>query len=126
MKLSDLSPAVRERLKAMRYDRIIEKHEGPWSWDGVLKYEDPDFLLLHDHWVLLPVSRAQHPQITLLRCIESADGQTLTLFLKDTTYDQGVVAGRVAVCDKFPDAEFFVAVLYHEWFIIGPPCGVTF
>lgn len=33
MKLSDLSPVVRERLNAMRYDRIIEKHEGPWSWE---------------------------------------------------------------------------------------------
>jgi hypothetical protein len=121
MQLSDLSPAVCERLKALRYDRIIEKHEGPWSWDGVLTYEDPDFMLLHGYWVLLPLSRTQHPQMTVLRCIESGDGQTLTLFLKDTTCDEGIVAGRVAVCDQFPGGKFFVAVLYHEWFIISPP-----
>jgi hypothetical protein len=38
MKLSDLSPEVLERIKSVRWDRIIEKHEGQEDWDSVLRY----------------------------------------------------------------------------------------
>jgi hypothetical protein len=27
-------------------------------------------------------------------------------------------AGFIAVCEKFPEEDFFVATLYHEWFIV--------
>ena len=34
MKFADLKPEIVEKLKTRRYDRIVEKHEGPrdWKW----------------------------------------------------------------------------------------------
>ena len=61
-----------------------------------------------------------------MRCIVSQDGQTLTLFLKDTTYvtdatDELFFAGCVAVCKRVAGEVFFLVLLYHEWFIIDTP-----
>ncbi len=114
-----------ERIRSYRWDRIIEKHEGPEGWDSVLEYYDPEFLVLGEHTVLLPVVKDQHPNITLLRSIVGDGGASLTLFLKDTTYcqdpdDAWICAGFVAVCDRVPGEDFFIAILYHEWFIIDP------
>jgi hypothetical protein len=69
----------------------------------------------------LPVAQLQHANITILRTIWSADGRSLTLFLKDTTrYDDTFSSGFLAVCDRIPGEAFFLAIVYHEWFIIGP------
>ena len=126
MQLANMPPAVIAKIKSYRYDRILEKHEGPESWASVLQYYDPEFMVVNGYHVLLPIAREQHPNITVLRCLVSHDGRTLTLFLKDTTYvtdpaDELFFAGRVAVCDKVEGEEFFLAVLYHEWFIIDTP-----
>ena len=37
MNLAELSPQTVDRIKAYRWDRIIEKHEGPETWESVLK-----------------------------------------------------------------------------------------
>jgi hypothetical protein len=123
MRFSDLSVEVLERLRPLQWDRIIEKHEGPYDWDSVLRWQHLEFMQVDGRDVLLPVDREQHPNITILRCIPSADGRSLTLFLKDTTHvpdpeGEHFLAGFVAVCDQFPGEDFFVAILYHEWFII--------
>ena len=119
MKLADLSPETLAKIKAVRWDRIIEKHEGPESWESVLRYDDPEFLEIEGRWVLLPVDRHQHPNITILRTIWSADDRSLTLFLQDTTYDNDpFFAGYLAVCDRLEEKSFFLAILYHEWFVI--------
>ncbi len=123
MNLASLSPATRERLNAWRWDRIIEKHEGPARWESTLRYAEPDFMTIDGRDVLLPIGREQHPNVTVLRAIVSDDEQVLTLFLKDTTYVTSqeyemFEAGYLAVCDRFPGEAFYVAVVYHEWFII--------
>ena len=119
MKLSELSTSTQELIKSVRWDRIIEKHEGPENWGSVLKYYEPEFLEIEGRWVLLPVERSHHPNITILRTIWSADGNSLTLFLKDTTYDdEDFLSGYMAVCDKVKGEYFFLEVLYHEWFVI--------
>jgi hypothetical protein len=125
MKLSELSPTARKKVEALRYDRIIEKHEGPEDWSSVLRFHDPEFMRIRNEDVLLPIGRDQHENVTILRYVESSDGNTLTLFLKDTTYVQEAElewwqAGFVAVCERIPREEFFVATVYHEWFIIDP------
>ena len=86
MKLADLSKATIERIKSVRYDRILEKHEEPWDWESVLRWYEPEFLTIEGHFVLLPLDQEQHPNITILRTIVSQDGNTLTIFLKDTTH----------------------------------------
>lgn len=119
MNLSDLSDEALVKIKSVRWDRIIEKHEGPEDWESVLRYDEPEFLEIEGRWVLLPVDRSHHPNITFLRTIWSADGSSLTLFLKDTTfYDDDFFSGFVAVGDKVKGEDFFLVVLYHEWFII--------
>ena len=131
MKISDLSSDMLERLKTVRWDRIIEKHEGPETWEYQLGFrseyvelteaDDAEFMDIEGRFVLLPVPRKQHPNITILRTILSADGDTLTVFLQDTTYGSGKFdSGYMSVCEKVADQPFFLATLYHEWFIIEP------
>ena len=124
MRVKDLSPAVVDRIRQLRYARIIEKHEGPDKWSWALE-EGPEFLSVDGRLVLLPVPAANHPNITVLRCIVGDGGDTLTLFLKDTTYvpdatQEAFFAGFLAVCDRLPGEEFYVALVHHEWFMSAP------
>lgn len=122
MKLTDLSPEILDKIKTIRWDRIIEKHEGPDDWESVLRYYEPEFMTIEGNPVLLPIESSQHPNITILRTIWSISGHSLTLFLKNTTYyDDPFMSGFLAICDKVAGEEFFVAVVYHEWFIIESP-----
>ena len=119
MKLSDLSVESLAKIKTVRFDQIVEKHEGPERWESYFRFYDLDFIEVEGQPVLLPVDRKQHSNITIRRTIFSTDGQTLTLFLTDTTYfsgDELIFAGYLAVCDKLPGEEFFLAIVYHEWF----------
>ncbi len=119
MKLANLSPETLEQIKLVRWDRIIEKHEGPEDWESVLRYYEPEFIEIEERWVLLPVEESHHANITILRSIWSDDSNSLTLFLKDTTYDDDAFfSGFMAVCDKVKGEDFFLAILYHEWFVI--------
>lgn len=123
MKLSLLPPSLLEKVNVYKWDGIIEKHEGPFDYGSFNRFVDPEFMTVDGFSVLLPVGRSHHPNITILRCIESIDGETLTIFLKDTTYVEHprrefLDAGYVAVCDKFPGEDFYIAIVYHEWFMI--------
>lgn len=136
MQVEDLSSAILDRIKKSRWDRIIEKHEGPetWKWkfkdykpDDMIFRMDPDFdpiaarpqfMQVGGHWVLLPVSRDHHPNITILHHFLSEDHAKLVIYLKDTTYDDSIFgAGYVTICDRQPEG-FYLTTLYHEWFII--------
>jgi hypothetical protein len=84
-----------------------------------MPYSEPEFLTIAGQAVLLPIDKSHHPNLTILRTIFSRDGNTLTLFLQDTTYDDHwSAAGFMAVCEQVIDEPFFLATLYHEWFII--------
>ncbi|ACK70913.1 conserved hypothetical protein [Gloeothece citriformis PCC 7424] len=125
MKLSNLSLTALEKIKVVRWDRIIEKHEGPEEWESVLRYYDPEFMEVEGRWILLPIDCSSHANITILRTIWSESGHSVTLFLKDTTYDDDpFFSGFMAVCDKIKDENFFLAIVYHEWFIIEPAKGI--
>ena len=137
MKLADLSPARLDWLKDCLYDSLIEKHEGPWDWGGYLldsedheDHEDhAEFLVLDGHEVLLPVPADHNPYISVLHGAASADGQFVTLWLKDmylsslypeyhyTEKDAWFWAGHLAVCQRAPDADWYVAVFYHEMYL---------
>jgi hypothetical protein len=125
MKFANLSPIALEKIKAARWDRILEKHEGPERWESVLKYYEVEFFEVEGRWVLLPVERSSHPNLTILRSIWSGTGNSVTLFLKDTTYeDDPFFSGSIAICDRVKDENFFLAIVYHEWFIIEPAEGI--
>ena len=121
--VADLSAEAISKIRAYQWDRIIEKHEGPESWASVLDIYDPEFLTIAGLPVLLPIEQKRHPNITILRSIVSRDGDSLTVFLKDTTHypdpeDELFWTGRMAVCDRVPGEEFFLAIVFHEWFVI--------
>jgi hypothetical protein len=119
MKLADLSAETIKKIKLVRWDRIIEKHEGPENWESVLRYQEPEFLEVEGYAILLPVDKSHHANISILRSIWSVDNNSVTLFLSDTTYeDDPFFAGFIAVCDRLKNEKFFLAILYHEWFII--------
>lgn len=125
MKFKNLSPETLEKINGRRYDRILEKHEGPESWSSVLKFYEPEFLQIDGHDVLLPIPGENHPNVTILRTIVGDNGNSLVVFFKDTSYvtdprDEPFFSGFMAVCDKVPGEEFFLGIVYHEWFIIEP------
>ncbi|MBY0526423.1 MAG: hypothetical protein K2R98_23720 [Gemmataceae bacterium] len=122
MKLAELQPATIERIKKLLYDRIIEKHEGPERWTWLLFHDGADFLFIDGKYVLLPVPKDHHKNITVLRSFTGASGDSLVLFLKDTAFvreprNEDSMAGFIAICDRLPGEDFFVAIVYHEWFI---------
>src|SRR6266446_6992563 len=123
MRIADLTADVLTRIKARRYDRIVEKHEGPESWESFLRYGDPEFLQVQGFDVLLPVQQDHHPNITVLRVLVAEGRSALTIFLKDTTHvsqrqDEWFMAGFLAVCERMPGERFYIASVFHEWFII--------
>lgn len=118
MKLNALSEAQIAKIKRYRYDWFVEKHEGPWDWAGMLRYQSPDFLDAEGRAVLLPVDREHHPNIRILRCIPSMDGETLTLFLQDTTFYEGDFSGFLAVCERVSGESWYITTVYHEWYLM--------
>ena len=141
MKIKDLSPTILAALKNKRYDRIVEKHEGPETWDWQLPPSEErvqkmkkmyanssydfsedthsDFLQIGGVDVLLPIGSDHHANLTVLHYFFSEDREKIVLYLKDTTYDDDAFgAGFVAICDKYPNEPFYIATFYHEWFII--------
>ena len=84
MRLSDLRPARLAQLNQIRFDLMIEKHEGPEEWDGWRLQAGPEGC----------------EDITLVRApAVSSDGRTL--FLVDRTYGHDdFFAGRIAICFK--------------------------
>lgn len=121
--INKLSKNAIDKIKSYRYDQIIEKHEGPESWKSMLEYYQLEFIEIDGKPVLLPVDQESHKNITILRSAIDKEEKTMTVFLKDTTYvtrpeEEWFTAGFVAVCDRVPGEEFFIAILYHEWFII--------
>ena len=119
MRLQDIPPEVRTRVAKFRWDRIIEKHEGPEDWSYDLKDDYVEFLTIDGFDVLLPIDKQNHANVTIDRCIESKDGKTLTIFLHDRTYDMGMdmLAGRLAVCERVPEQDWFIAIVYHDCWI---------
>ena len=126
--IADLPPDVLERLGRTRFDRIVEKHEGPWRWSTWLEPFDNEFMEIDGESVLLPIGVEHHPNLSVLRVIRGADGDAMTVFLKDTTFVDDPArewwdAGFVAVVERFEDRDFHVATLYHEWFILSEMPG---
>jgi hypothetical protein len=92
------------------------------EWSSALEYYDLELMPIDERYVLLPVDREQHPNISVLKSIISADGNVLTLFLKDSTYypdyESEMDTGRLAICEKMPGADFYITTVYHEWFVV--------
>jgi hypothetical protein len=142
MKLADLSEATRQKIAKVRWDRIVGRHESPWDWHCLVDDESepfifanrpdyspftrnlddvPEFLTIDERPVLLPIPRKYHSNIEIGRTIWSADGNSVTIFLTDTTFgNDWSDMGFLAVCDKVAEEDFWLTILYHEWCVIEP------
>lgn len=128
MHVADLAAEVVAQICTCDYDRIIEKHEGPESWYAIFHYGyNPEFIDINGFAVLLPLTGERLTNISVLRCIVSRDGDALTIFLKDRTFaksqnidpdEEIFYTGFMAFCEKFPGQDFYLATVYHEWFIV--------
>ena len=128
MKFEDIPAQVLETLKTWRYDRIIEKHEGPERWSSYLEYSQPDPIDIAGHPVLIPREWEHPKEVTMLRWYPSPDGNSLTVFINDPTLgqyydtaDEWSWAGFLVIADRVAGSEVFAAVVYHEWFIVENP-----
>lgn len=119
MKLVDIPANVLAQLANYRWDRIIEKHEGPWDWKCDLSDNYVEFMNIDGFDVLLPIDKENHSNVVVDRCIPSKDGKILTIFLHDRTFDMGMdmLAGRLTVCERVPEQNWFIAIVYHECWI---------
>ena len=108
-KLDELAPETLEKIRTYQWDRMIEKHEGPETWDDLLDAKSVEFLQVDGYAVLLPIDKEHHPNVSILRCIVSEDHQSLTIFLQDTTYYTDIFAGFLAICDKVPGEDWFIS-----------------
>lgn len=125
MKLADLSAETIQKIGKVKWDGIFEKHEGPYDWDWVFRTaenkNDLEFVTIDNRPVLLPIDSEHYANIEILRAIWSADANSVTIFLTDTTYYQASDRiGYLAVCEKVAGEEFWLTVIYHERFIIEP------
>ena len=129
MKVTDLPADVQARITAVAYDEIFEKHEGPFDYSDCVKYGRAELMQIEGRPVLLPVYEENIPHIEIIRSILSHDGNSMTIFLCDRTYSsdndetgydpasEWSWSGHVAVCDRLPGTEIFVATVYHDWYI---------
>ena len=121
MRVADLPPGQRAWLRAQRYDRYLDQHEGPIAWGDLLapdpadRPEAAEFVRFDDHEVLLPVGRDHHAHLRRLRAVTGDDGRCLTLFLLDATADDAPGAGRFAFCEKAPAGGWYLCTVWHEW-----------
>lgn len=83
MKLEEISPEILEKIRTYRWDRIIEKHEGPETWNYLLDSKSVEFLQIDGYVVLLPIDKEHHPNMSILRCIVSEDHRVLPAKLLD-------------------------------------------
>jgi hypothetical protein len=137
LKIEELSQETIAKLSQIRYDRIIEKHEGPFDWKSKFSEprklpkeylehypdynpidEKPQFLTVGKHNILLPVGREHHSHITILHYFLSEDHAKLVIYLKDSTYyEDDLTIGFMSICDLVEPENFYISTVYHEWFM---------
>jgi hypothetical protein len=125
MTFADLSEATRQKIEKVKWDGIFEKHEGPYDWSWVFsttdRKDDLEFFTIDNRPVLLPIDSEHYANIKISRAIWSADGNSVTIFLTDTTYYQvSDRIGYLAVGEKVVGEEFWLAIIYYERFVIEP------
>ncbi len=77
--------------------------------------------------VLLPVPRSHHPFMKIIRCLPSADGQTLTIFVHDSyhkswfTEEEDARYGFLAIADRYQKygCDFYLASYYHFAYLLN-------
>lgn len=133
--IDTISEETRKKISNSWFDRMIEKHEGPFNWEYLLDrspetdemmhkfYSDydpiahiPEFMDIEGvFFVLLPRGRKHNANLKILHYFFSQDSKKVVIYLTDSTFEEN--EGFLAICDLFEPENFYVANVYHEWFI---------
>jgi hypothetical protein len=133
--IDTISQETREKISHSWFDRMIEKHEGPFNWKYLLNrspetdemmykfYPDynpiaeiPEFIDVDDTFsVLLPRGRKHNANLKFLHYFLSQDSKKIVIYLTDSTFEEN--EGFLAICDLVEPENFYIATVYHEWFI---------
>ena len=119
--LDDLPTDTISKIAKCGYDHFYEgKHETEhWEY-SVLKRANVEFMNVANFNVLLPINKEYHKNIIIVRAIIARDKSSIVVLLRDTTFNDsedeyfGKGQGIIAVCDRFPDEDFYITTLYHE------------
>ncbi len=114
MKLAELSPEVRDKIKSHSWNKTVGAHATGDPWGFMLDYYRLEIADIEGYQVLLPMQKERFASQTIQRCIPSADGNTLTLFFQDLSYGDDGEPLFLAICDKLPDEDLFLTTALYE------------
>lgn len=138
--IADIPSELLDKIKKLRIDRFIEKHEGPWEWESFLKYDDACLVHLkagsgaYRYSVLLPFAERHKTTFEEVLCTESSDMLTLFFVCPSLAGMEGEKDNRrwssfCAICREVPayglfdDTTLYVAILLHEVYLSEPEMG---
>ena len=138
--IADIPSELLDKIKKLRLDRFIEKHEGPWEWESFLKYDDACLVHLkagsraYQYTVLMPFAARHKATFEEVLCTESSDMLTLFFVCPSLAGMEGEKDNRrwssfCAICREVPayglfeDTTLYVAILLHEVYLSEPEMG---
>ena len=144
MKLADLPQEVINDLSQTEKWRIDidpgfdAKHEFFLSWNSFITPSQSsyyrsseenlaDFLEYDNRFILLPVERSHHPDLSVIRGMTSADTQSITLLIQDLHYQEWFTKesdaryGFLAIADRYTkfNCDFYLANYYHFSYLVN-------
>lgn len=106
---------LRPLLASYHVDMLVEKHEG-WG-DRYATDPNTRIALIGEYKVVLPIWYRRESKINILQIAPSTDGNMLTIYLLDSSYIEN--DGFVAIAEKIPDTDIYVAVIFHNSFWVA-------
>lgn len=138
--IADIPSELLDKIKKLRIDHFIEKHEGPWEWESFLKYDDACLVHLkegyrdYQYTVLMPFAERHKATFEEVLCAESSDMLTLFFVCPSLAGMEGEKDNRrwssfCAICREVPayevfeDTRLYVTILLHEVRLSEPEMG---
>lgn len=138
--IADIPSELLDKIKKLRLDRFIEKHEGPWEWESFLKRDNACLVHLkagsraYQYTVLMPFAARHKATFEEVLCAESSDMLTLFFVCPSLAGMEGEKDNRrwssfCAICREVPayglfdDTTLYVAILLHEVYLSEPEMG---
>ena len=131
MKLANLPQDVIDR-------GFHAKHEFFLSWNSFVTLsqnsyyqsteEDlAEFIEYENRFILLPVERSHHPDMSIIRGMISTDMQSITLIIQDSHYSEWFTEesdaryGFLAIADRYQkfNCDFYLANYYHFSYLVN-------
>jgi hypothetical protein len=121
IRLEDLDGETLERIWSSPIDFFADDREESLTWADFPGGQSVDFVAVRGMNVLLPLRGDDLELLEIQSLILSDDRESLILILKDGGSETGRPWDRMALCERFPGEEWYIAVLYRDWTAAGDP-----